>query len=302
MILCCGEALIDMLPMGEGFCPSPGGAVYNTALALGRLGVATGFLWPLSGDPFGALLRAPLLAAGVDLSLCPASLRPTPLAVVSFRDGEAHYSFYDEGTAGRDLSPCALPRLPDTVQALFIGGISLIADAPAQAIATLVRQMTGRLVMLDPNIRPALIPDLALHRARIVSLAAQATVVSASQEDLHALWPQTAPEMAAAELLALGPALVLLTKGADGVTAFRPAGRLHRPAPRVSVVDSIGAGDCFNAGFLASLAEQGLLTPPAIAAADDSPLIRAMDYAIRVAGASLTRAGCTPPWAHEVAA
>src|SRR5690606_27308734 len=83
VILCCGEALIDMLPAGDGFRPSPGGAVYNTALALGRLGVATGFLWPLSRDPFGAMLRAPLAEAGVDLTLAPDSPRPTPLAFVT---------------------------------------------------------------------------------------------------------------------------------------------------------------------------------------------------------------------------
>ena len=297
MILCCGEALIDMLPSGDGFRPSPGGAVYNTGLALGRLGVATGFLWPLSRDGFGALLRGPLLQAGVDLSLSPESPRPTPLAFVAFRNGEAQYNFYDEGTAGRDAFD---PALPETVQALFIGGISLIPDAPAQAIAALVQRARGRLVMLDPNIRPGLIPDLPAHRARILSLVAQATVVKLSEADLAALWPDAAPEMVAADLLALGPDLVLLTRGAEGATAFRPHAALHRPAAPVTVADSIGAGDCFNAGFLASLAAQDLLSPQAIASAPDSAVIRALDHGIRIAGLSLARPGCNPPWAQEV--
>lgn len=297
MILCCGEALVDMLPAGDGFRPSPGGAVYNTALALGRLGVATGFLWPLSRDPFGALLRAPLVEAGVDLSLCPETPCPTPLAFVSLEDGEAHYRFYDEGTAGR--APFQ-PVLPEPVRALFIGGISLIADAPAQAVAALVEQAKGRLVMLDPNIRTDLIPDLPAHRARILALAARATVVKLSAADLAALWPDTAPARVVAELLALGPALVLLTQGAQGATAFRPSAVLHRPAPPVAVADSIGAGDCFNAGFLASLAAQGLLSPQALAGAGDCAMETALDHGIRIAGLSLARPGCNPPWAQEV--
>lgn len=286
-----------MLPSGGGYHPSPGGAVYNTALALGRLGVGAGFLWPLSRDAFGTLLRAPLVEAGVDLSLCPDSPRPTPLAFVTLRGGEAQYSFYDEGTAGREPFD---PLLPDHVRALFIGGISLIADAPAQAVAALVERAKGRLVMLDPNIRPAMIPDMPAHRARILGLATQATVVKLSQEDIDALWPDTAPEAVAAEVLALGPALVLLTRGARGATAFRPAATLHRPAPRVAVADSIGAGDCFNAGFLASLAAQGLLDPQALADAPDSALASALDHGIRIAALSLSRPGCNPPWAQEV--
>ncbi len=297
VILCCGEALIDMLPSGDGFRPSPGGAVYNTALALGRLGVATGLLWPISRDGFGGMLRGPLAEAGVDLSLCPESPRPTTLAFVTFRDGEAQYSFYDEGTAGRDGFA---PVLPDHVRALFIGGISLIPDAPAQAVAALVAKAQGRLVMLDPNIRPAMIPDLPAHRARILALAAQATVVKLSAEDIRALWPGSAPETVAAGLLAQGAALVLLTQGAQGATAFRSHAALHRPAPRVAVADSIGAGDCFDAGFLTSLAAQDLLTPQALANAPDSAVEAALDHAIRIAALSLSRPGCNPPWAHEV--
>ena len=300
MILCCGEALIDMLPAGDGFRPSPGGAVYNTALALGRLGVVTGFLWPLSRDPFGAMLRAPLAEAGVDLTLAPDSPRPTPLAFVTLRDGEARYSFYDEGTASRDLTAEALPALPDHLRALFIGGISLIPDGPARAIAALVGRARGRLVMLDPNIRPAMIPDLPAHRARILALAAQAAVVKLSVEDIRALWPGSAPGTVAAELMAQGPALVLLTEGAGGATAFRPRATLHRPAPRVAVADSIGAGDCFDAGFLASFAAQDLLTPQAIADAPNSAIAAALDHGIRIAALSLSRPGCNPPWAHEV--
>ena len=112
MILCCGEALIDMVPEGGLFRPLPGGSVYNTAVGLGRLGARTGFLWPISRDPFGAMLLGPLEEAGVATDLCPRVDRPTTLAFVTLTDGEARYDFYDEGTAGRMFSPEDLPALP----------------------------------------------------------------------------------------------------------------------------------------------------------------------------------------------
>ncbi len=133
MILCCGEALIDMLPRrtaaGEdAFAPFPGGSVFNTAVALGRLGAPAGLLAGLSTDLFGARLAAAAAASRVDTGLCPRSARPTTLAFVDLHDGQPRYAFYDEGTAGRMLDPAALPALPDGVTALFFGGISLASE------------------------------------------------------------------------------------------------------------------------------------------------------------------------------
>lgn len=300
MILCCGEALMDMLPEGEVIRPLPGGAVFNTALALGRLGAEVGYLWPLSTDAFGARLRGLLTDAGVDLTVAPASARPTTLAFVSLQDGEARYSFYDEGSAARDFA--AAPPLPDAVRILFIGGISLVPDPTGPAIEAMVAGAGDRLVMLDANIRPAFIPDMAAHRARILRLAACAGVVKLSADDAGALWPGASQHEAAAHLLAAGAGLVLATRGAGGVEAIRAGGHapLHHPAPRVRVVDSIGAGDAFNAGVLASLQAQGLDSHAAIASAPDAAIATALDHGSRIAAISLTRAGANPPWAHEL--
>lgn len=299
MILCCGEALIDMVPEGGLFRPLAGGAVFNTALALGRLGARTGYLWPLSTDAFGGQLRGLLAEAGVDLSLCPASDRPTALAFVSLSNGEARYSFYDEGSAGRDLR--AVPELAETVRALFVGGISLVPDPTGPAIEALVAQAGDRLVMLDPNIRPAFIPDMAAHRARILRLALHSAIVKLSEEDASALWPGASRGEAAEILLRQGVDLVLATRGADGVEVIRAGGTtITRPAPKVAVVDSIGAGDAFNAGVLASLQGQGIDGRPALASASDQAIAEAIDYGIRVAGVSLTRAGASPPWVAEL--
>ena len=131
MILCCGEALIDMLPRTttdgvDAFAPFPGGSVFNTAIALGRLGEASGFFSGLSSDLFGDMLRDSLSASNVDHGPAHVSDRPTTLAFVRLIDGQATYAFYDENTAGRMLTAADLPDTP--ADALFFGGISLVAE------------------------------------------------------------------------------------------------------------------------------------------------------------------------------
>ena len=190
MILCCGEALIDMLPRetGDGdaaFVPHAGGAVFNTAIALGRLGVQAGFFCPLSDDLFGRRLRAALDASGVDHTLSPAVDRPCTLAFVTLTNGQAQYAFYDSGTALREMTLAELPVLDDSVRALFFGGISLVGDPCGAGFATLCAHAGDRVVMLDPNIRPGFIRDEAAYRARLDGMLARADIVKFSDEDLH---------------------------------------------------------------------------------------------------------------------
>ena len=167
MILCAGEALIDMLPRESTgaeacFAPVAGGAVFNTAIALARLGAPAALFTGLSEDLFGQRLAAALAADRVDATLARCSARPTTLAFVELTDGHARYAFYDENTAGRMLSPADLPTLPDTVGALFFGGISLVVEPCARAYeALMLREAHGRVTMIDPNIRPGFIRDEA---------------------------------------------------------------------------------------------------------------------------------------------
>uniref|UniRef100_UPI002491FB9F PfkB family carbohydrate kinase n=1 Tax=Thalassorhabdomicrobium marinisediminis TaxID=2170577 RepID=UPI002491FB9F len=165
MILCCGEALIDMLPAATAdgqtaFVPHPGGAVFNTAIALGRLGADASLLTGLSTDMFGVQLVAALKHSHVDTGLAVRSDRPTTLAFVQLMDGQARYNFYDENSAGRMLTGADMPAVPDQVSALFFGGISLACEPAADAYADLLARAAGpRAVMLDPNIRPGFIED-----------------------------------------------------------------------------------------------------------------------------------------------
>lgn len=307
MILCCGEALIDMLPRvstaGEAcFAPYAGGAVFNTAIALGRLGTQVGFFSGVSTDMLGEILADTLTASKVDTSLLARSDRPTTVAFVKLTNGQASYAFYDEATAGRMLAPTDLPALPDRVQALFFGGISLVNDPAATSYETLLSREAGhRLIMIDPNIRPGFIAGQEeTYRARISRMIAQSDIVKLSDEDLRWLEGAGETEALAARLLAQGPALVLITEGAEGARAFSAGGSRRRPAEKVTVVDTVGAGDTFNAGFLSGLAREGALSRTRLAGLTDAQIDACLDLGIGAAGVTVSRAGANPPWAHEI--
>lgn len=305
-ILCCGEALIDMLPRvtaaGEpAFAPYPGGAVFNTAIALGRLGAPAAFFSGLSTDLFGQMLEAALAASRVDASAAARSDRPTTLAFVTLVDGQARYAFYDEMTAGRMLTVRDLPAFPATIGTMFFGGISLPVDPCGAVYSALMRaEAPRRVTMLDPNIRPGFIADEAAYRDRIAGMIAVADILKLSDEDLH--WLEGAGDGAALArgMLARGPKLVLITEGAKGATAYTSSGAVFAPARKVAVADTVGAGDTFNAGVLAALSSAGALTKTALAALPEARLAEALDLGIRAAAVTVSRPGANPPWAAEL--
>lgn len=303
MILCSGESLIDMVPEGGTFRPLAGGAVYNTAIALGRLDAPTAYLWPISRDPFGEVLLRPLTEAGVDTALCPRSDRLTTLALVTLSDGDAVYSFYDEGSAGRMLSPADIPILPDRIEAIFAGGISLVPDPCGAAVEALIERNHARLpVMIDPNIRPFFIADAEAFRARLHRILPQADIVKLSTDDLEWLFPGTDPEDAAREVLGLGPKIVLHTGGASGARTYWSGETVSAPAIRTTVADTIGAGDTFNAGVLASLQNQGVLSKEGLSGITGQHIHAALTLGAQAAAITVSRPGANPPWAHEMPA
>ena len=228
MILCCGEALIDMIPTPttagpDGFVPHAGGAVFNTAIAFGRL---------------GAQLVDGLKASHVDVSHLVLSDRPTTLAFVRLVGGHATYDFYDENSAGRMITPGDMPALSAEVSALYFGGISLACEPGADAYADLLaRNAEGRAVMIDPNIRPGFIKDIERYRQRLDRMLALSDIVKVSDEDLN--WINPAPlslRDKVAELLAKGPSVVILTRGGEGATGYLANGEeVQVPAVKAEI-------------------------------------------------------------------
>lgn len=306
MILCCGEALIDMLPRktdaGEpAFVPHSGGAVFNTAIALGRLGVPVSFFTGLSTDFFGDRLRDELEASGVGLAHVRLSDRPTTLAFVKLADGQASYAFFDENSAGRMLTEADLPVLDDGVSALHFSCISLIPEPCGSTYEALMRREHARRVtMLDPNLRPAFVKDRQKHLERMYRMIGMADIVKLSDEDIAWFGEAGSHDEIAARWLGMGPKLVVLTAGARGATGYTRAARVAVPAGSAHVVDTVGAGDTFNAGILAALHDGGLLEKTAIAGLTGAEVENALALAARTAAITVSRAGANPPWRAEL--
>lgn len=307
MILCSGECLIDMLPRetrdgGSAFQPFVGGSVFNTANALGRLGQPVGFFSGISTDFFGEMLLESLHASNVDTRFAARSDRPTTLAFVHLVDGNASYLFYDENSAGRMLFEADLPQIDDEIQALFFGCISLVPEPCAATYeALLMREGGNRVTMIDPNIRPGFVADEAGYRARLDRMIANCDLVKVSDDDL--IWLMGEGDLAekAQDLLAKGPAVVCVTEGARGVTAYTKDGAHFVAAPKVEVVDTVGAGDTFNGGFLTALREMGALTKDAARNLSAEQLTTALTLGARAAAVTVSRAGANPPTRDELA-
>lgn len=303
MILCAGEALIDMIPNADGaYVPHVGGAVLNTAVALGRLGEDTGLITGLSSDPFGAMIEDHLTASRVATDHAVRSDRNTTLAFVHLDQGNATYTFYDDETATRNIQPIDIASVPAGTQAMFFGGISLCNPPVADSLLDLaLSQPAERLIMADPNIRPGFVSDHDGYRSRLTRLIGRADIVKLSDDDISWLIPDGDLSAKAQSVLAMGPKMLLLTEGGDGATAYLANGtKVRVAAEKATVVDTVGAGDTFNAGCLAALRRADALSPSAIGSLDETTLTHMLTLAARAAAITVSRAGANPPWQTEL--
>jgi len=314
-----GEALVDMLATRQGaYQPCLGGAVYNLSRALARQGLGCAYLNPLSSDRLGRLLHQQLQADAVAQTQALPVQAVTSLALVGL-DAQGHpdYAFYREGVADRQVSAAQLMADCQTLPALqtvCTGALALDVRDAARYLPWLVAQrQAGRCVVVDANLRPSVMPDLAAYRAQVRAMLAQADVVKVSDEDLgHLAQPGQTPLAQAQGLLAeSGAALLALTLGAAGAYLLSRAGGLWyaREAQALQVADTVGAGDSFLAGLLVALMgptpgqpgwQRGLAQLPV----RDGE--RALRHALASASLCVQQHGCVPPtrahvqaWIHE---
>ena len=308
MIICCGEALIDMIPTINGngetaLLPRPGGAVFNTAIACGRLGANTGFISGVSTDLFGMQLRQTLAQSNVNTEFLVTSERPTTLAFVSIKNNQASYTFYDENTAGRMLELQQMPTIPTATLALFFGGISLINPPCATFFQHIAKQeQKNRLIMLDPNIRPAFIQDDDSYRRRLDDFMSYCDILKLSDEDLNWLIPGDDSLAHKIETLFVDRQfLLILTRGEKGSAAYIHGKKIaEAQAIPTQISDTVGAGDTFNAGFLVNLDRHGLLSKKAVNNLSPEQISAALHDAARVSSITVSRVGANPPWQHEL--
>jgi fructokinase len=297
-----GEALVDLVEQDGVLRPVAGGGPFNTAVALGRLGLAVAYLGTLSRDEYGAMLAERLVEAGVDMSLVRSSDAATPLAVVRRGDdGASSYAFYLAATSFGDLPPDAVPPLPDDAWAIHVGTLGLAVDPPAAAYEELLEREAGRrTIVFDPNVRPAVFGDPRAYQSRFERLAGLANVVKLSADDASWIYPGLPLEDVLERILALGPRLVALTLGAGGAIAASGDGSARVAAVPVTVEDTVGAGDSFGAALVAALFEQDALGSTDNRPLDDSLLERALTYAVSASAITCMRTGAVPPSRAEL--
>jgi fructokinase len=298
VIVVAGEALVDLVVSGDDVVAIPGGAPYNVARGCARLGAPTALLAALSTDGFGARLAAGLAGCGVRGELLQRTDRPTTLAVAQLdAAGGATFHFYTEGTSAPALAPA---RLPSEASMLVTGGLGLVLEPMATAIESVLLGCGPELlVIVDLNCRPRAIDDRAVYVARLARVLARADVVKASDEDLAWLRPGVALSAAAADLLVSdGPRIALVTTGALATTIVTGSGgAVTVPVSAVPVVDTIGAGDAFTAGFASWWRAGGRHRADL---ADVAALTAAVEAAHAVAAVVVGRRGADPPSRAEL--
>ena len=298
--LVAGEALFDLWLQDGDVRGRPGGGPFNTARSLGRLRRPVAYLGALSQDGFGRTLREHLAQDGVAPDAIVDTALPSTLALADIGPGgNVRYGFWSDGTASASLRPdAALAAIPREVDVLHVGTLGLVFEPMAEALEAVVARLAPRaLVVVDPNVRPAAITGEQAYRERLDRVLALATVVKVSDEDLAWLCPGQAPEDAGRGLLDRGPAVVLLTRGADGAVVMTAGGERVVAAPPVRVVDTIGAGDAFSGGFLAAWRPA-----PGGGVVDLEGAAAAAAYGALVAAMTCERAGASPPTLDEVEA
>lgn len=300
-----GEALVDFTATEAGtlaFLGHEGGSPLNTAVACARLGQPTGFLTQLSTDLFGERLMRFLERNGVDTRLILRSHAPSTLAFVERTPQTNRYAFYTHGSADATWAPEPLPQLPVDCRFLHFGSIALLQEPAATRITELVAANAGRrVIVFDPNVRASLISDVAAYRARTMNWFAMADLIKLSDEDAELLAPGLPAGALAADCLQAGARAVIVTRGAGGATLWRTG---HEPltvaAPRVKVVDTIGAGDTFTAGLSVSLLAHGVEHPPQLGELGGDAWHEVMRFAATAAALNCTREGADPPTLEAV--
>jgi fructokinase len=301
-----GEALVDLVPGGATgeYRENPGGSPFNVAVGLARLGNRTSLMARFADDRYGRLLRAAASVEGIDLSSAPRAAERATVAIASVGEtGDVTYEFEMDGTADWQWTAAELRKLSPATDLLHFGSIASLTPPGAARIADLVSELRAArrvLVSYDPNVRPAVIGARERAAGLVERNVRLADIVKASDEDLDWLYPGLSAKEVAERWSELGAALVVVTEGAAGATAYSRRATIRRPGRPVTVVDTIGAGDAFTAGLLTGLVRRRLYRRARLEEISDGALADVVDEAVLVSAITCEREGADPPRLAEL--
>jgi fructokinase len=312
MLMVCGEALLDVFSSGEtstglALDAKVGGSPFNLAVGLARLGQPAGYFGAISTGFAGERLMRALASEGVDTRAVARSEAPTTLSLIGLdAQGVPSYAFYGQGCADRLLHTADMDRVPAHITAVNIGSYATVVEPIASTLRALVERELARgndraLIAFDPNIRLNVEPDLPRWRDQLAWMLPRTDLLKISDEDLGLLQPGVAPETFAAVALAHGVKAVVVTRGALGAIGWTAqVSAFIAPVP-VQVIDTVGAGDTFQAALLTWLAEHGALNAQALATLTQAGLHAALTFAARAAAITCSRRGADMPRRSELA-
>jgi fructokinase len=307
MFVVAGEALMDVFtgattPTGIALDARIGGSPLNVAFGLARMGQKVAFLGGISNGELGNRLLDALRAEGVSLDAVHRSAAPTTISLIGVdARGVPEYAFYGSGAADRTLPLEALERMPADARLLHVGSYTMVVGETAQTQRTLIERVAGQvLVSYDPNLRLNVEPDIQVWRSTLAWMLPRVDVLKLSDEDLGLLYPGIDPAKFAADCLAQGAGLVALTRGGEGAIAWHASGLAETQPVKVDVIDTVGAGDTFQAALLTRLQELGALTPAGVRGLKRAELTDAMGFATRAAAITCSRRGADLPRRDEL--
>jgi fructokinase len=305
MFLVCGEALMDVFavgdtPTGVALDARVGGSPFNVAIGLARLAQPVAFLGSVSNGFLGQRLMRSLAAEGVALNHVARTDAPTTLGLVGLDErGVPSYAFYGEGAADRQLTLDALP--PPNFDALHLGSYTTVTEPTSSTLRALVEREYKRcLVAYDPNVRLNVQPDKALWREFLNWMIPRTHVLKISDEDLSLLLPGTTPEQFAADALAKGVQLVVVTRGSEGASGWTASATVTVPPKPVTVIDTVGAGDTFQAALLTWLTEHQVLSPDKVGRLTAAQMHDALAFSAQAAAITCSRRGADMPRRNEL--
>ncbi len=311
MMMVCGEALFDVFAAAETrtgmtLDANVGGSPFNVAVGLARLGQPVGFFSAVSTGFAGERLMRALVTEGVNTRAITRLAAPTTLSLIGLdAQGVPSYAFYGEGCADRLLQAADIAHVPQNLSVVNIGSYATVVEPTASALRALVERehakTAGRaLVAYDPNIRLNVEPDLQRWRDQLAWMQARADLLKVSEEDLELLHPGVVLDTFAAHALAQGVRAVVVTRGAQGAIGWTAQTRATASPVPVQVIDTVGAGDTFQAALLTWLAEHGALAPNALGGLSQQALGNALAFAAKAAAITCSRRGADMPRRAEL--
>ncbi|NND92359.1 MAG: carbohydrate kinase [Granulosicoccus sp.] len=310
MFISCGDILVDLFNQPTDAAGKValqghvGGSPLNVAIGLARLGNESGYLCKNSTDFIGQKISAYMQFNGLRMEwVVPSTLNSTLAMVRTNDDGSANYTFYTDNTADVSMTIEDLPdSFPDNLEMLHFASYSTAVGSTRGALIALAERESGkRAISYDPNLRTSIEPDIQIWQESFASFCAVADFVKASDEDIAALLGKgKSLDTFAADTLARGPGLVAVTEGSGGATLYAADGRQARSRPLdITVVDTVGAGDTFQAASLHWLNANGCVNGGTVDVSN-ADLHACVNFAATAAAITCTRHGADLPTLSEV--